>query len=233
MVTIHDFTVSQVFQSARHIPDHGDQVYDWSAERVKDLVQGLIASFHAYYKPHHGMADCVKHYPIIKFGSLSLKVVGEDRAFLDGHKFFITLTLLLINVHVLQSRRIYIPMDPVELEDLFRFFRKDCGEWTINPDFECYGNCLRDLIRGKEMRPGQVPLPALNLVARYNDIDDILREEIDDRALPFFAAWLRDKLLIEVRTAEDEREARLLKSAMAYERLRVAMMRALSEEQDW
>lgn len=232
MITIQDLTVSQLFHAARYVPDHDDQMYDWSAEQVTTRVKGLISAFFSFYQRHHTMEDFEK-YQKMGFGSLCLRIAGENRAFLEGHKFFITLTLLLINLHVLQSRRIDSQIEAVKLEDLFFFFRKDCGEWAINPDFEPYGDCLRDLIRGKEMKTDRIPLPVFNLVARYNDIDVIIREEVDDRALPFLAAWLRDKIIIEVCTAEDERGARLLKSARAYDRLKGKLMRELTEAPDY
>ena len=228
MITIHNLTVSQVFQAARYIPEHEDQIYDWQPERVKSLVQGLISVFFAIYEPHHGREDFQK-YTQVAFGSLCLRVAGEERAFLEGHKFFITLTLLLINLHLRQTGR----NDRVELDNLLSFFRKDSSRWDFNPHFKRYGDCLRDLIRGEEIKPGQVPLPVLNLVACYREISAILREEINDRAFPFFAAWLRDKVLIEVSIAEDDRGARILQSARAYQRLRAKLMRELSEEADW
>lgn len=232
MITIQNLTVSQVFQAARYVPDHDGQVYDWSAEQVKSRVQGLVAAFFSFYERHHTMED-LENYPEMIFGSLPLRVVGEkERAFLEGHKFFITFTLLLINVHVLQGRRIDVQIDPVKLEDLF-FFRKDRSEWVINPDFELYSDCLRDLIRGKEVIPEQQPRHVAILVDRYKDIDAILREELNDRALPLFAAWLKNKISMEVLTAENSKSACLLKSARAYDRLKVKLIWELTEAPDY
>lgn len=212
MIYRQELTLAQCFSSARYIPDHDGQVYDWSAEQVERLVHDLVSNFSRNYKPHHEINDC-GGYAGCQIGSISLRPVLNDRSFLDGHQLFITLALLLISIHNRQGSR----PDRVKLETLISY--EDVGEWTINPNFELYGSIMYDLFQGITMDPRQVPANVRNLVACYLDVDAILRDGIDDRALPFFAAWLTCRVYLEVITAKCVTGASILKRAHAYDRM--------------
>lgn len=212
MISIEELTIGQCLNGVRYIPDNENQWYDWSAEQVKNKVEFLVSYFLWNYKPHHEKKDCGE-YAGSRIGSISLNVVGDNRSFLNGHQLFITLVLLLICVHNRQGSR----PDRVKLETLISY--EDLGEWAVNPDFELYGALMYDLFQGNKMEPFQVPSKVRNLVARYQDIETCVRDGIDDRALPFFAAWLKRRVYLEVITTNCRTGARLLQSAHAYDRM--------------
>lgn len=212
MIYRQELSLAQCFHGARYLPDNEDQRYDWSAEQVTRMVQNLISNFLWFHEPYHEKKDW-KEYPSSRIGSISLRTVRDDRSFLNGHQLFITLALLLICIHNQQGSR----PDRVKLDTLLSY--EDLGEWAVNPDFGIYGSFLYDLFQGLKMEPWQVPANVRNLVARYQDIETCLRDGIDDRALPIFAAWLIRRPYLEVITAKCATGASLLQSAHAYDRL--------------
>ena len=117
----------------------------------------------------------------------------------DGQQRLTSLTLLLTYLHNLQRER----EDAEPIETLI--FSKKFGDRSFNLDVPDRNDCMEALFEGQPFDTAGKVESVVNLVGRYQDIDDVFPEELRGRALPFFIDWLVEKVnLVEITAYADE-----------------------------
>jgi uncharacterized protein with ParB-like and HNH nuclease domain len=104
----------------------------------------------------------------------------------DGQQRLTTLTLLLIYLNNRQRGR--QETDRVPIEELI--FSVKFGQKSFNIDVEGRGDCMEALFEGKQFDVEGKPETVANLVARYEEIDELFPKELQEKALPYFIDWL-------------------------------------------
>lgn len=200
-------TIRQLLSGTHYAIDYYQREYKWQAKQVQDLIDDLTSKFLEDFDSKHPRKT-VQKYGHYFLGSIITSEREGRKFIIDGQQRLTTLTLLLIYLHLKQGER----ADRVKLEDLI--FSERYGERSFNLDVEERTPCMDVLYSGKEYDLSDASESIVNIVGRFNDIDGLFPEEINDAALPYFSDWLIDNVnLVEI-TAYSEDDAYLIFETM-------------------
>jgi uncharacterized protein with ParB-like and HNH nuclease domain len=191
-------TVRQLLSGARYSIDFYQREYKWQTKQVRELLEDLTGKFLENYSAEDERGDVAK-YSHYFLGSVILSRKEDFSFIIDGQQRLTTLTLLLIYLKNNQSN----DYDPVSLEDLI--FAKKYGKKSFNIDLEERNPVMDALYNGQEFDVNGESESVRNILSRYEDIQTLFPEDIDARALPFFADWLIENIhLVEITAYSDE-----------------------------
>lgn len=192
-------TFKQLLQNTKYSIHYYQREYAWQYKQVQELVDDLTDEFLNWYDPAHGRAD-VANYGVYFMGSVVL--AGRENAIIDGQQRLSSLSLLLI---YLRRRLLEMGVTIATVDQMI--FSESFGTASFNISVEDREPCLRALNDGKDFDPEGYGESVKNLYARYQDICDLFPEEIDDKALPYFADWLTEKVYFIEIVTETEQDA--------------------------
>lgn len=93
--------------------------------------------------------------------------------------------------------------DRVKLEDLI--FSEKYGRKSFNIDVDERKQCLEAIYNNNDYDVSNEPESVRNIKARYQDIEKLFPDEINDEALPYFVDWLIENVyLVEITAYSDE-----------------------------
>ena len=191
-------TVRELLSGAKYGIDYYQREYKWQPKQIAELVDDLTGRFLDDYSPD----DQRKHvatYGHYFLGSIIISQRDNERLVVDGQQRLTSLTLLLTYLHNLQKER----NDAEPVEDLI--FSKKFGERSFNLNVPDRNDCMEALFEGKPYDTTGKVESVVNLVGRYQDIDEVFPEELREQALPYFVDWLLEKVnLVEITAYADE-----------------------------
>ena len=191
-------SVRELLSDTKYGIDYYQREYKWQTKQIVELVSDLTTAFLEEYQPQHERKD-VASYGHYFLGSIVISHSEEKKQIVDGQQRLTSLTLLLIYLHNIQQSR----PDAVSIEKMI--FSEEYGEKSFNLDIPERNECMNALFDGTPYDAvGQVE-SIQNLIGRYNDIVEAFPAEIaDDKALPYFVDWLRNKTqLVEITAYAD------------------------------
>lgn len=192
-------TFKQLLQNTKYSIHYYQREYAWQYKQVQELVDDLTDEFLNWYDPAHDRTD-VASYGVYFMGSVVL--AGRENAIIDGQQRLSSLSLLLI---YLRRRLLGLGVTIATVDQMI--FSESFGTASFNISVEDREPCLRALNDGKDFDPEGYGESVKNLYARYQDICDLFPEEIDDKALPYFADWLTEKVYFIEIVTETEQDA--------------------------
>jgi hypothetical protein len=191
-------TISEVLKGKRYTIDYYQREYRWQRKQAQELIEDLTEQFLNSYKPTAQRRD-VADYGHYFLGSIILSERDGRQFIVDGQQRLTTVTLLLILLHRQQDGR----ADRVRLEELI--YSERFGERDFNIAVPERTAIMESLFKGEVPDTSDAPESVQTIVNRYQDLEEFLPEEIDDKALPFFCDWLTEKVnLVEIIAANDE-----------------------------
>lgn len=178
--------------------DYYQREYKWQTKQIVELVSDLTTAFLEEYQPQHERKD-VASYGHYFLGSIVISQPDEKKQIVDGQQRLTSLTLLLIYLHNIQKDR----PDAVSIEKMI--FSEEYGEKSFNLDIPERNECMNALFDGTPYDAVDQVESIQNLIGRYNDIVEAFPAEIaNDKALPYFVDWLRNKTqLVEITAYAD------------------------------
>ncbi|NEZ61776.1 DUF262 domain-containing protein [Leptolyngbyaceae cyanobacterium CCMR0082] len=191
-------TVRELLSGAKYGIDYYQREYKWQSKQIAELVDDLTGRFLDDYGPEDKRKD-VAHYGHYFLGSIIISQRDNERMVVDGQQRLTSLTLLLTYLHNLQKVR----EDAEPVEDLI--FSKKFGEKSFNLSVPDRNNCMEALFEGKPYDTTGKAESVINLMGRYQDIDEVFPDELREKALPYFVDWLLEKVnLVEITAYADE-----------------------------
>jgi len=192
-------TIRQLLSGTRYSIDFYQREYKWQTKQVQELLDDLATKFLDDYDEKHSR-DKVQNYGYYYLGSIIISRKNNQNFIIDGQQRLTTLTLLLMHLHHLQGDR----QDRVKLEDLI--FSEKYGRKSFNIDVEERTEVMDVLYSDPSQNNFSDESESVrNIVDRFNDIEQLLAEEIDEKALPYFADWLIENVyLVEITAYSDE-----------------------------
>jgi Protein of unknown function DUF262/Protein of unknown function (DUF1524) len=190
-------TVRELLSGAKYGIDYYQREYKWQSKQIAELVNDLTGRFLEDYQPEDERKQVAKygHYFL---GSIIISQQDNQRMIVDGQQRLTSLTLLLIYLHNLQNGR----DDAEPVEELI--FSKKFGERSFNLNVPDRNNCMETLFEGKTFDTTGKVESVVNLVGRYQDIDEYFPDELRATALPYFVDWLLEKVhLVEITAYAD------------------------------
>jgi len=191
-------SVRELLSDTKYGIDYYQREYKWQTKQIVELVSDLTTAFLEEYQPQHERKD-VASYGHYFLGSIVISQLDDKKQIVDGQQRLTSLTLLLIYLHNIQKDR----PDAVSVEKMI--FSDEYGEKSFNLDIPERNECMNALFDGTPYDAVDQVESIQNLIGRYNDIVEAFPAEIaDDKALPYFVDWLRNKTqLVEITAYAD------------------------------
>ncbi|WP_145043312.1 DUF262 domain-containing protein [Mycobacteroides abscessus] len=193
-------SVAEILKGAKYTIDYYQRDYKWEEKQLRELIDDLSDQFLEAYQPSH-QREAVQTYPFYFLGSIVISEKGAQRFIVDGQQRLTTLTLLLTYLRELQNGHNEPNIDELILSNAF-------GKKSFNLDVEDRVACMTVLYEGRPFTPSPADSDSVrNLVERYDDIGELLPQDLQGEALPYFIDWLQYRVQIIQITAYSDDDA--------------------------
>lgn len=184
--------------AAKYTIDYYQREYRWETKQIAELVEDLTGKFLESYDPAHERTE-VEKYGHYFLGSIIISDRDGRKFIIDGQQRLTSLTLLLIFLH----RNIKDPEQQGQLAELI--FSQKFGKRSFNLDVPERTQCMDSLYSGQPMDGAGQPESIVNILGRFQDLEDQFPDDLLNAALPFFADWLLENVhLVEITAYSDE-----------------------------
>ncbi len=191
-------TVRELLGGAKYSIDYYQREYRWQPKQISELVGDLTAKF----LESHDADDernAVKHYGHYFLGAIVISDRDGQKFIIDGQQRLTSLTLLLIYLHHQLSN----DDDKRQLAELI--FSQKYGKRSFNLDVRDRTSCMEALYTEQAFDASDQSESVVNILARFEDIEDQFPDEAKGAALPYFADWLIENVhLVEITAYSDE-----------------------------
>jgi len=141
----------------------------------------------------------VAEYGHYFLGSIIVSDKDGQKFIIDGQQRLTTLTLLLIHLH----HQLEDAEQKGQIADLI--FAQKFGKRSFNLGIPERTACMEALYLGQEFIEADPPESIANILACYNDIEELFPEEFKGAALPYLVDWLIENVhLVEITAYSDD-----------------------------
>lgn len=182
---------------AKFAVDYYQREYRWETKQVSELVDDLTEKFLESHEAgnERSAVDKYGHYFL---GSIIISDKDGHKFIIDGQQRLTSLTLILIYLH----RKLDDEDLKKELANLIFSYRT--GGRSFNLDVPERTACMEALFTGGHFDENGAPESVVNIVHRFQDIEEAFPEEVIGEALPYFADWLIENVhLVEITAYSD------------------------------
>lgn len=192
-------SVFEVLDKKKYTVDFYQREYSWQQGHIEQLVTDLTSAFLNEYDNEHDRAE-VENYNSYYLGPFVLSDKGSKRSIIDGQQRLTSLTLFLVYLNNLQKE--YGVDEPIES----LIFSKKFGALSFNIDVPERVKCLQALFEsGTFQLEGDEDASTVNMLARYEDIEQAFPKEIGAAVLPYFIDWFKENVvLVEIIAYSDD-----------------------------
>ena len=190
--------IRALLSGAKYGVDYYQREYRWQTKHVAELLDDLADKFLGSYDDAHERS-AVENYGHYFLGSIIISERDAKKFIIDGQQRLTTLSLLLIHVHHLLTDS----EQKGQLAELI--FSQKYGKRSFNLDVPERTSCMEALYAGEPVDDSDQAESVANILARYQDIEEKLPDELKGHALPFFTDWLIENVhLVEITAYSDE-----------------------------
>lgn len=189
--------VRALLGGAKYAIDYYQREYRWAKKQVSELIEDLVQKFLDSHEPGNDRS-AVEHYGHYFLGTIIISDKNGRKFLIDGQQRLTTLTLLLIYIY----RQLEDADQKAQLADLI--FSQKYGRRSFNLDIEERAACMEALFTGAPFDENGQPESVVNILHRYQDVEELFPDELRGDALPYFADWLIENVhLVEITTYSD------------------------------
>lgn len=185
---------------AKFAIDYYQREYRWETKHVVELIDDLAEKFLESHEPGNERSS-VESYSHYFLGSIIISDKDGYKFIIDGQQRLTSLTLLLIHIyHQLDEQE-----QKTQIADLI--FSQKFGKRSFNLDVSERTACMEALFTGASFDENGQPESVVNIIHRFQDIEDQFPEELTGDALPYFADWLIENVHLAEITAYSDADA--------------------------
>ena len=163
--------------------DYYQREYRWETKQVAELLEDLAEKFLESHETGNERS-AVEQYGHYFLGSIIMSDKNGQKFIIDGQQRLTSTTLLLIHLH----RHLEDQQQKAQLADLI--FSQKFGTRSFNLDVPERTPCMDALFTGELFDDTGQPESVVNILARFQDIEESFPDELTGEALPYFADWL-------------------------------------------
>ena len=190
-------SIRELLGGAKFAIDYYQREYRWEKKHVTELIDDLCDKFLDSHEAGNER-KAVKDYGHYFLGSIIISDKEGRKFIIDGQQRLTTLTLLLIHIY----RQIKDDDQKKELANLIYSYKT--GERSFNLDVPERSTCMNALFSGQPFEENGQLESVVNIVSRYQDIEEYFPDELKGEPLPFFADWLIENVhLVEITAFSD------------------------------
>lgn len=189
--------VRALLSGVKYTVDYFQREYKWETKQVTELIDDLTKKFLESYEAGHERL-AVEGYGQYFLDSIIISDKEGQKFIIDGQQRLTTLSLLLIRIH-------HILTDVQQRGQLAELiFSQKYGKRSFNLDVDDRAACMEALFSGQPFNENDQPESVINILARYQDIEDQFPGELAQETLPYFADWLIENIyLVEITSYSD------------------------------
>lgn len=194
-----DKSINDLLKDQKFFIDYFQREYRWQEKHMIALIEDLTNAFLKSYNKGDKRAD-VANYQSYYLGPVVFSVADGKNSIIDGQQRITSITLFLIYLNHLQKNN----PTQVNIENLV--FSEKYGEKSFNMTDEDRQQVLKGLFENGEYEIKENDdETVVNIVNRYNDIDQSFPEDLADEALPYFIDWfIGNVILVKITAYSDE-----------------------------
>lgn len=191
--------LKQLLQNTKYSIHYYQREYMWQRKHIEELFDDLTSEFLEYYKPGDTRQD-VADYGAYFMGSIVL--AGRENAIIDGQQRFSSLTTLLmyLNNRLKSTGQSYNMIETM-------IFSESFGTKSFNINVEERQSCMNAIFNNSDFDITSACEPVRNLYGRYQDIQDVFPEDIEDDMILHFCDWIVEKVFFIEIVATTEQDA--------------------------
>jgi uncharacterized protein with ParB-like and HNH nuclease domain len=192
-------SIRELLNGTRYSIDYYQREYRWQKKQISDLIEDLTGCFQNDYKDNHPREE-VERYGHYFLGSIIISHKNGKNFIIDGQQRLTTLTLLLIYLYNLPK---HTEDDSHGIKNMI--FSQKFGRKSFNIEVEERVTCMEALFENQSFDDTDSPESVQNILARYQDINDLFPTELMEKPLPYFIDWLIENVrLVEITAYNDE-----------------------------
>ena len=180
--------------------DYYQREYRWETKQVTELLNDLGEKFLESHQEgnERTAVDKYGHYFL---GSIIISDKDGHKFIIDGQQRLTSLTLLLIHIH----RQLEDEEQKAQLADLI--FSQKFGKRSFNLDVSERAVCMEALFTGEPFEENGQSESIVNILSRFQDIQDHFPADLTEDALPYFTDWLIENVHFVEITAYSDADA--------------------------
>jgi len=187
-----------LLSGAKYAIDYYQREYRWQTKQIAELLDDLGDKFRDSYVAGHERS-AVEKYGHYFLGSIIISDRDGQKFLIDGQQRLTSLTLLLIYLH----HQLTDAEQKSQLADLI--FSSRFGKRSFNLNVDERVACMDALYSGQAFDDASQPESVVNIIGRYQDIEEHFPDNLSGDALPFFTDWLIENVhLVEITAYSDE-----------------------------
>jgi len=193
----HAKNIRTLLGGSKFAIDYYQREYRWERKQVTELIDDLSGKFFESHEPANERS-AVEDYGHYFLGSIIISDKEGSKYIIDGQQRLTSLTLLLIYI----SRQLGDSKQAGQLADLI--FSQRFGKRSFNLDVPERTDCMEALFTGQLFHENNQPESVINILNRYQDIEEYFPSDLEGVSLPFFADWLIENVhLVEITAYSD------------------------------
>ena len=185
---------------AKFAIDYYQREFRWEKKQVAELIEDLAEKFDDSHEPTNERS-AVEDYGHYFLGSIIVSDKDGRKFIIDGQQRLTSLTLLLIYLY----RQLKDEEQKASLSDLI--FSRRFGLRSFNIDVEERTACMEALFTGSSFDDTDQPESVVNILNRYQDVEDLFPDDLTKDALPYFTDWLIENVYLVEITAYTDADA--------------------------
>ena len=195
-------SIRELLSAAKYSIEYYQREYRWESKQIGELIDDLTSRFLEDFDQDHGRQE-VETYGHYFLGSIIINHKDGIDFVVDGQQRLTSLSLLLIYLNHLQKA--VAEEKRVKVDELI--YSSQFGRKSFNISVEEREDCMDALFKTGEFDPEGQSEAVSNMVARYEDIEEIFPEELKGETLPYFVDWLIENVHLVKITAFSEHDA--------------------------
>lgn len=191
-------TIRELLGGAKYSIDYYQREYRWQTKHMSELIEDLSAKFLESYNTDDDR-DAVEQYGHYFLGSIIISDRDGQKFIIDGQQRLTSLTLLLIYLHL----QLKDTEEKKQLADLI--LSQKYGKRSFNLDVPDRTPCMEALYAGQSFDTADQVESVVNILARFQDIEELFPDELKSNALPYFADWFIENVhFVEITAYSDD-----------------------------
>jgi hypothetical protein len=194
-----DKSINDLLKDQKFYIDYFQREYRWQEKHMTALVEDLSNAFMKSYKKEDKRSE-VANYQSYYLGPVVFSIADGKNSIIDGQQRITSITLFLIYLNHLQNDT----DNQVNIENLV--FSEKYGEKSFNMTDEDRQEVLKGLFENGEYQlKNSDDETVVNIIERYDEIDQSFPEELIGEALPYFIDWfIGNVILVKITAYSDE-----------------------------
>ena len=192
-------TIKEILFAHKFYIDYYQREYKWQTKQVEELINDLTGIFLNDFNTSHDREEVAK-YAHYFLGSIIISSKSGKDHIIDGQQRLTTLSLLIMwLLHRLK--------DQGEDDSLAQLvYSKKHGKVSFNLDVEVRRAVMESIYNNTPIDDDdELDESCQNMLDRYRDIGDLFPDELQEKALPYFADWLIENVhVVEITAYSDD-----------------------------